>query len=235
MTVWRQILPVRVVDPGPNPSDGYGIRLLIRDTHVAPTDRANYAGTLTLSDTSATPTDALTINIGKILDLANPPTDTRTSTGYFWLSGTTGSANNTTNPANANSTPDGAVATAKTAALGAAVAALTSAVGINIPTNTPVNSAIYRGWFSYTTTAASTSRTILRSTSALFADIVMQVSTTAFNFSDGSFTFNIFAAGVNTLAKLRSCQVIHQVTDTIAGAGGTLSVDAGRIELTNII
>ena len=49
----------------------------------------------------------------------------------------------------------------------------------------------------------------------------------------GDFTYDLYAAGVNTLAKLQSCQMLHRVSDAVAGVTPhVLTVDAGAIDIT---
>lgn len=224
-------------DANLSPTDAHQLAItFLTDLITAPTDSVMYQFNLLQADSIADMSEALSIRLIMAELASDAPTDLCSILGRFWLSGTTGTSGNTTNPANANSSNNGVLALAKTVVLGATTAALTSNVGAGIPNGTAFTTAIYRGWFHCQgATALSVMSVKLHSSSALFADIVMLTTTTEPNYLDGSFVFDLVAAGVNTLAKLQSCQVIHQVVDSVASAGGTFNVDAGCIELTNII
>lgn len=218
---------------GPNPSDSFGLGFKLAESVGVPTDSVAYAASLTQAETNAAPSDTVQTGL-TYAETANAPTDARTSTGNFWLSGSAGAG--VTNPGNADGANDAANASVKTALAGAETVTLTSAVGVGVPAATPVTAATYRGWFNAPTSAVSTVKVTLRSTTAAFADVVMlDVTFALVAHADGSFVFDIFAAGVNTLAKIQSCQVLHSVTDSVPGGGTTLLVNAGRIELTNIV
>jgi hypothetical protein len=164
------------------------------------------------------------------------PADTRSFVVRYWLSGSAGAG--TAAPANADGQNNGTLATVQTAAAGSATETLTSACGSNIGTVT-FTGAVYRGWYRLQTPlATSTAQVILRSTSALFADKV--VETLAATGGDTNrltvpFVYDLITNDIDTLAKLQSVQVLHQTTDAAAGVSpATVTVDAGAIELTGV-
>ena len=76
----------------------------------------------------------------------------------------------------------------------------------------------------------------MHSTTGAFADLTMfsnaALSTTV-DHSTGDFTYDLIAAGVNTLAKLQSCQLLTSTADAAAGVTpAVLTFDAAEIELT---
>lgn len=214
-----------------------GIRFT--DTITAPTDSL-VSLNIRFAETLSAPTDALRLGL-TFADTVPSLTDARTSLAKFWLTGSAGAG--VTTPANAdgppNATPETTLAVVSTAPAGASTETLTSACGSGVPAGTPVNTVLYRGWFrARTTLSTSTARVVCRSIGALFADITMFTQSTVngdTNHLSGTFTFDLFAAGVNTLAKVQSVQIIHETTDAIAGTSpAILDAGAGSIEMTNV-
>ena len=155
-----------------------------------------------------------------------------------WLSGSTGTG--VVDPGNADgefvNNNVGLEAVVRTAVAGSTTETLTSQLGSNVPTAT-VTSVLYRGWFgSENTLITSVGEIILHSTTAAFTDITMfsnSAPNTIIDHSTDTFTFDVVAAGVDTLAKLQSCEVLHRTTDAAAGVTPhTLSVWAGAFEIT---
>lgn len=223
---------------GPAFTDTFSLNIKLADSNAAPTDAATFAIALAESDTTNTPTDTLKLAFPApdFADSSNTPTDSNAITIRVWLSGTTmDSTNGVTNPANMNGQNDGAVATFTSAAAGDANPRTHSALGANVPTFT-VSTALYRGWFkSVNTLVTSTTKLVMHSTTGAFADITMFSNTalnTTIDHSTGDFTFNLIAAGVNTLAKLQTCQLLASTQDAVAGVTpAVLTCDAGAIEM----
>lgn len=204
----------------------------IADTVPIANDVATFAMQLALSDTVPAVNDAVTLRF-TLPDTVGLPSDARTSLGRAWLSGSAGSG--VTNPGNADGPNNGTNAVISTAALGSTTETLTSNVGAGLPTNLVLPAtAIYRGWFAYTETLATSSgQLLLRSTGGLFADKTMLAITANTNHAGGTFTYDLIANGVNTVALLRSCTVLHSTTDAVAGVTpAVMNVDAGCIEFT---
>lgn len=211
------------------------IQINAADTQVPPTDNPTFVLNVATADTQAAPTtEDVSLGIQGLADTVSPPTDSRTALIRVWLSGSAGSG--VTNPANADGVNDGALATVSTAVAGSTTEILTSAVGANVPSGITFSSAIYTGWFrAQTSLITSTAKILARSIGALFADITMFTQSTLngdTNHLSGDFTFDLVAAGVNTLAKLQSLQIIHQTTDAAAGVTpAILTVDAGSVDI----
>lgn len=207
-------LGIRISDVVPAINDNLlQLRINIGDVLNAPTDAAELAFTFT--DT---------------IPIAN---DTHSALGRAWLSASAGTG--VTTPANADGPNNGTNAVISTAVAGATTETLTSSVGVGLPTNLVLPAtAIYRGWFSYTETLSTSSgQLLLRSTGALFADKVMLAIAANTDHSGGTFTYDLIANGVNTVALLRSCTVLHSTTDAAAGVTpAVMNVDAGTIEIT---
>lgn len=224
---------------GPNPTDAFSLGVKVADSNTAPTDSASFLLRLSQADSNLAPSDALSLNIKGLGDTNPAPTDGVSVTVRVWLSASA-NTRNFTNPANANGQNDAAVAVGQSVALDATNpnSILTSALGASIGTFT-FTSAVYRGWFkSVNTLITSTGSVVIQSNSALFADVVM-FSNSALNATvdnlNGGFSFDLVAAGINTLAKLQSMQVIHQTVDAAAGvAPHVMTVDAGACDLTGV-
>jgi hypothetical protein len=218
-------------------SDFFSIAIDAQDSNATPTDNYSIAGDYRLDDINAGQTETVSIKIPQpaFSDSIQTPTESTTFKLNVWLSNSTGG----TNPANADGSNNGTVATLRTASAGAATITMTSVLGANLP-DSNITSAIYRGWFnSVNSLQTSSGRIILRSSSSLFSEITIFLNTnnnTTVNRLDGSFTYDLFANGINTLAKLQSVQVLHRVTDSVAGVTQhVLTVDAGSLELTIIL
>ncbi len=213
-------------------TDAFALKIAIDDTTGVPTDAAAFNIALLQGDTNDVQTE--TVALGSFYDDTNvAPTEANSFTLRCWLSGSAGAG--VTNPSNADGQNDAATAQLATSLAGASTITMTSTLGANVPTAT-ITSAVYRGWFSSANIlVTSIGRITLRSTSALFADV--DIFTNAgtnsnINHLSGSFTYDLIANGINTIAKIQSIQVLHRVADAVAGVTQhVLTVDAGCIEL----
>jgi hypothetical protein len=220
-------------------TDDFSIGINAADTNATPTDAVGYEMTLDLEDTNATPTDAasLTFPTGVWGDTNSTPTEAREFLIMTWLNNSAGSG--VSNPSNANGSDDGASAVVSTAPAGSTTETLTSDVGNNVSV-IAFTKATYRGWFrARTSLGTSTAELIAHSNGGLFADIVMFTLSGIggdVNHLTGSFTFDLGAAGINTIAKLQTLQIYHRTTDAVAGVTpAIIDVDAGSIDLTTTL
>lgn len=220
---------------GPALVDAVTLKILTADAYAGSADAATFAMTLTQTDSYLGASEAVKLTFPTPPDFGDSylgASDASLFTLRVWLSGSAGG----TNPANANGANNGTVATLQTAPAGASTITMTSTLGANVPAGISVASAVYRGWFRSVNTLTTSSGTLtMHSTSALFSDVTMftnaALSTTVDHLA-GDFTFDLVAAGINTAAKLGSCQMIHTVTDAVAGVSPhVLTVDAGAIDL----
>lgn len=224
------------VGPGPTGptgfTDGFSIAMKFDDSVGLQGDDATYDIAITQSDTNSGHIEEVSLKFpaGVYQDASAAPTEQPDFTVLVWLTGSAGSG--VTNPTNADGGNNGTTATIATAPLSSNTETMTSNVGVNVPGAINISQALYRGWFSATVPLGSSdAEVIARSSTGLFADIVMH--TGAGSFLDGSFTYNLFANGVNTIAKIQSVQIIHTTSDLLAGtAPATINVDAGAIQLT---
>ena len=220
-------------------SDAFAIKIVAPEANLAPTDADTFLLNLLEADSNVSATETATANIKGLGDSSTAPTDTDTTLIRYWLSATTmDSTNGVTNPANANGQHDGADATYTSVAAGDANPRTHSTVGASIGTVT-FSTAVFRGWFkSANTLATSTTTLVMHSTTGAFTDITMfsnTAVTTTIDHSAGDFTFDLVAAGVNTLAKLQSCQLLMSTKDAAAGVTpAVLTADAGCIELQGV-
>lgn len=216
-------------------TDAFTLKIFFTETaNATPTDADSYVINFNAGDdpnAGQSETVQLAFPAPDFADTSVVPTDADSFTMRVWLSASAGG----TNPSNADGANNGTVATLQTAVAGAATISMTSTLGASLPTAT-VTSVVYRGWFkSVNTLVTSTGSLIMHSTTAAFADVTMftnsGLSTTVDHLS-GDFTFDLIAAGINTLAKLQSCQMIHRTTDAVAGVTPqVLTVDAGCLEV----
>lgn len=223
-----------IITPGDAFTESIGLTIQTTDANAAPTDNPTFQLNVATSDSNAEPTEAVGLTIGGQADTNATPTDARSALIRVWLSASAGAG--VTNPANADGQNDAVNATVSTAVAGSTTETMTSALGSNVPSGITFSSANYRGWVRFQTTLiTSTARLIARSTSALFSDITMFTQSTLngdTNFLDGSFTFDLVAAGVNTLAKLQSLQIVHETVDAAAGVTPAIvTVDAGAVDI----
>lgn len=241
VTTKKTVIQEIIGGDGPNPSDLFSLRVVATDTNVAPADAPTFTFGVALIDASSAPADAGIFNLQFPADTSPAPDDASTTAVRYWLSGSTGTAGNVTNPTNADGqfvigAPTNAVC--RTVPAGAAAATLTSACGAAIGAVT-FTTAVYRGWYRLQTTlGTSTAKVVLHSTTAAFADVTMDTLAAVNGNTDHLTTplvFDLVAAGVDTLAKLQSAQVLHQTTDGAAGVSPAIvTVDAGAIELGGI-
>lgn len=212
-------------------SDTFRIGVIGSDTSAAPTDAARSAIAARGSESNTAPTDTAKAGISGPSDTNAAPSDGKSATVALWLAAGT-ETSNVTNPNNANGQNDGSSSSQETVALGAVTSSMTKAGAMN----TAFTSALFRGWFVATITLATSNITIkAHSTTGAYADITMLSVNATTNHSGGTFTFDLFAAGLNTTAKLNSTQIQFTTTDAAAGATpAVLTVDAGRIELGGV-
>lgn len=224
---------------GPNPTDAFTLGVKVVESNAAPSDASTFALSLAQSDSNAAPTDTLKLNVVGLGDTNAAPTDTKTAMVRVWLSATTmNSTNGVTSPANADGGNNATVSTYQSAAAGDANPRTTSTLGANIGT-VSFTAAVYRGWFKSVNTLGTSTTTIkVHSSSALFSDITMFTNSAVGSTVDhltGDFTFDLVAAGVNTLAKLQSMQILHATQDAAAGVTpAVLTVDAGAVDISGV-
>lgn len=237
MTTWRQLYPIKTAAGGGTAfTDTFSLEFNLEDSATSATEAASFEVALATEDNALAATETVTLGISGAgnNDSANAATESQIVSLKVWLSDSSGTG--VSNPNNANSEPNGAVATLQTVAAGTNPIIMTSVLGANVPSFT-VTAALYRGWFRSANILSSSSTTIvLESITAEFSDITMFSNTgigTTIDYLDGSFTFDLTAAGVNTLAKLQSCRVIHRTQDAASGiTPASLTVDASAIEIT---
>lgn len=233
--------PAQITVGGGGPSgpagftDSFSLEIRTTDSNAAPTDDATFQLNALYADTNDVQTEAVSAGIQGLGDSNDVPTDARSAQIRVWLSGSAGT--DVANPANANGQNDGTSAVVSTGVLASNPETMTSALGTNVPSGITFSAAVYHGWFrAQTTLITSTARIIARSTSALFADITMFTQSTLGGDTDhlgGTFIFDLIAAGVDTLAKLQSLQIIHETQDVAAGVTpAILTVDAGAVDIT---
>ena len=223
---------------GPAFTDNFSLNVKFADSNAGPTDAATYAMALLKADSNVVPTDTAQLEFPApdFADSSVVPTDSNSVQLKVWLSGTTmDSTNGVTSPANMNGQNDGVNATFTSAAAGDANPRTHSALGANVPTFN-VSTALFRGWFkSVNTLVTSTTKLVMHSTTGAFADLTMFSNTalnTTVDHSTGDFTYDLIANGINTLAKLQSCQLLASTQDAAAGVTpAVLTFDAGEIEL----
>lgn len=213
-------------------TDTFTVQIGAPDSNASPTDAATFQLSGSYADTNAGHGEAVSLGFPSpdFGDSNQAPIDTTSFTVRAWLSGSAGAG--VTNPANANGQNDGANAVISTAIAGPTTETLTSALGVNVPTAT-ISAAIYRGWFSVTVPlGTSTTEVIAQSIGGLFTDVVMFTSATTVSHSTGTFTYDLIAGGINTLAKIQSLRILHRTTDIAAGVSqSTMNVDAGAVEI----
>ena len=216
-------------------TDAFSLGIKAADSTTVPTDAATFAMALALSDSNASQSETVTLGISGtgFSDSSTAPSDANSFTMRVWLSGSAGTG--VTNPSNADGANNATNASVQTAVAGPTTETMTSQLGSNVPTAT-VTSVVYRGWFqSANQLVTSTGSIILHSATAAFTDITMFTNSalnTTVDHSSGDFTFDVVAAGVNTLAKIQSCEVLHRTTDAAAGVTPhVLTVDAGCFEI----
>lgn len=219
--------------------DDYAVKIEVQDFNNPVLENVNYQFFYLQEDLNTTQIEAVNLSFpsGVYGDNTTTPTDNRTFKMSVWLSESSGPG--VTNPANANSEANGVSAVVATAPAGSTNEQLTSNLGSNIG-QVNFTSAVYRGWFRLQTTlSTSTASVIARSSNGSFADIVMRSESSLngdSNFLNGSFTFNLFAAGINTLTKIQSLQIYHRTVDAVAGVNqATTTVDAGALEIDIIL
>lgn len=235
----RSITPPQVVGGGGTTTieaftDTFTLQINTPDSVTAPTDSPTFVINAAYSDTQTSPTDEVSVGIQGLGDTFTAPTDARTALLRAWLSGSAGAGVGT--PTNADGVNDTTLATITTAPAGAATETMTSAMGAGIPGGITFSAATYTGWFrAQTTLPTSTARVVARSIGALFADVTMFTQSTAAGdttFLVTPLSFDLVAAGINTLAELQSLQIIHETTDAVAGVSpAILTVDAGAVDI----
>jgi hypothetical protein len=219
----------------PGFGDEFSIGIKLADSNTTPTDEATFAGTLLQEEGNAIQTETveLKLPVGVLGDSSGVPTDGMATTLKVWLSSSSGS--NVVSPSNADSSNDSSVALVRTAPGGSSSSTMTSELGVNVAT-VSISSVTFRGFFrSQNTLGTSSTTLVLRSSTGLFSDITIFTNSgtnTTIDHLTGTFTINVIAAGIDTLAKIQSTQLICRTQDSLAGVTpAILSVDAGVFEI----
>ena len=219
-------------------SDTASIAVMVAETLAAQSETSAFDLAGLFADDISAQTETVKADIQGLGDSNTAPAEAQSFLVKFWLNDSAGTGVST--PTNANGTNDGANAVVSTAPAGATTETLTSDVGDSIPAGTSFTAAVYRGYFRLRTTfATSTAEVVLTSNGALFTDKVMATLAAVngdTNHLTGTFTYDLIANGVDTLAKLQSCRVLHRTTDAAAGVSPAIvDVDAGTIEMTGVL
>jgi hypothetical protein len=224
---------------GPAFTDSFSLGVKAADSNTAPTDAATFAMALLEADTTTVPTDTLKLGFPApdFADSSTAPTDSNSVALKVWLSGSTvDSTNGVTNVANMNGVNNGTVATFQSAAAGDTNPRTHSALGANVPTFT-VSTATLNGWYKSVNTLGTSTTTIkVHSLTGLFSDLTVfsnsGISTTVDHLTD-NWGYDMISAGIDTLAKLQSAQLLCATSDIIAGTTpAVLTVDAFCFTIT---
>lgn len=227
--------PTTTVDPF---VDAFSLEIQAADSNATPTDAGTYAMTLLQADTAGAQTDAAELSFpsGVWGETNAAPSEGQSFAVEVWLDNSAGTG--VSNPSNADSENDGTIATVRTAVAGSTTETMTSDVGVNVG-SWSFTTCAYTGWFRMETEiGTSTCRLVAISSTAAFGDITMLSLSTLNgdeNYLTTPFTYDLYAAGVDTLAKLQSLQIVHETTDAAAGVTpANLDVDAGKINLDGV-
>lgn len=209
-------------------TESFSLKIRAAETNATPTDAAAFQINAQYQDSNAVQAEAVSLILPDYADANATPTDANLITLRVWLSGSAGPG--VTNPGNADGQANGTNAVIQTAPLNPNTEAMTSQVGANLPAGVNVTSAIYRGWFSATVPLVTSTVSIIADYSG--GSVTMLSTTASVSHAGGTFTFDLVAAGINTIAELQSMTVRHVTNDLAAGVSpATLNVDAGAIEL----
>lgn len=226
-------------EPNPAPTHSVGDLTVQQDeTNAVPT---HTVGDLDMTQADEPITLATHADIAAIAFPDNPnttPTETKDSTLTVWLSGCTGTTN-VTNPANADGVNNGTVSSQQSAIAGSATSTLTAAsVGTTkLPTGTVFTAAICRPYFQTTSGLVTTTWNITATWTGGSAVVASAgQGTIQQNHLTGDLTFDLFAAGMNTVAKAQSMVITVTATDAAAGVTPVvMTVDAVAVEIPNIV
>jgi hypothetical protein len=220
--------------------DNFSINIKVDEGNETLIEDVNYAIALEQNDTNQGQIEALELKFpaGVYSENSVVPTDEKGFLIKVWLSGSTGTR--VTNPTNANGENNAGFAVVSTAPGDSTPnELLQSNLGSNLG-NYSFSSAIYRGFFkAETPIQTGLARVTAISSTGAFSNIILfNLSSIggSTDFLSGSFTFDLFAAGINTIAKLQSLTIQHRTTDAIAGVTpAILTVDAGCLEMNIIL
>ncbi len=116
---------------------------------------------------------------------------------------------------------------------------LISNCGNAVANGSPFGSVFFRGWYRLQTSlASSTARVLVRSSTAVFSDIIIEtISALSGDVNRLIIPFTVdLSATINTLAKLQSAQFVYTTTDANAGVSpATVTVDAASLEITGVV
>lgn len=225
-------------DQNPTLADSLlSLGIVLTDDISTVIDSDSYVISTTYDDTSTSPSDGVSLGLNPA-ETNSALTDSRSSIMRVWLAGATGNNAGVQNPANANGQPDDLFAQLQTQTLGATSTQLSSSpVGTKVPNDTVITDAICRPYFKHINggTLGSTyniTATWTGGSANMFNNTSPGIGTSAGMAWPGTLTFNLFAAGCNTLAKIQSLVFTANTVDPIAGTGNNLGIDAIALELT---
>lgn len=226
-----------IIPPGIGFTDDFSLGIKLEDSNATPTDADTYAMQFAQTDTIAAQTEAVQLGFsGPDFNDSNAvPTDARSALIRVWLSGSAGTG--VTDPGNANGPNDGTLAVISTALAGPTNEVMLSTLGPNVPSGITFSSAILTVWFrARTTLVTSTARIQIEAIAATFTSpvTVFTQSTLAGDTNNLStpLTFDLVAAGINTLAKLQDMRFRAETIDAAAGVTpAILDVDAAACDI----
>jgi len=230
------LLNLLEADSNNTPTDTQAVNIVGADSNNAPTSVDTYHIFLLENDPNNTPGDNTTLAF-TFPDSNSTPTDARTSASKFWLAGCTGSnATDVPNPGNANGPNDGTLSAQHTNTLGASTTTLTSGAYPSISATMPFTNAICRPYFSTSGTLVTSTWSITATWTGGSATITSGNGGTNVSHLSGDLTFDLFAAGMNTQAKLQSLVIKGNTSDSVAGLTPvTLNIDAIAIEVSGVL
>lgn len=195
----------------------------------------SFAVVVVSQPTAYTETVKLAFPAPDFADTSNAPTEANSFTLKAWLTGSAGTG--VTNPGNANGSNDGAVATLQTAPAGTNPIVMTSNCGSGLPAGITLTNCTLYGFYKSVNSLVTSSTTIkVHSSTGLFSDITIfsnsALNTTVDHLTD-NWGYDLFSAGVDTLAKAQSVQIICTTQDAAAGVSpAVLTVDAFNLTIT---
>lgn len=217
-------------------TDSFEVGIIADDSNATPTDEVTFAAELLLEDSNAGQTESveLAVSGSGFNDSIGTPTDETTFKLQYWGNSATGTSN-TDNPTNAEGENNGTLAELQTAPAGAAQSDLDVKLGNNISSIT-FSSAKLVVYFKVASVLATSRLTIdAQSTGGVFTTIncfdEQQTNYTA-DYTTTPFEFDLYAAGIDTIAKLQSTFFFFRALDAVAGVTPcSMDVDAVSILL----
>lgn len=214
--------------------DSFKIGMSLNDNITNQNDSTNFAIKLALNDSNASQLESINLAFPSpdFGDLSSTPTENKSFLAKYWQIGSVGTG--VTNPNNANGSNDGLFAGLQTQTAGSSAVTMLSNIGSSISNISLNNPFLYLYFKSSNVLPTSIGTITLKSSNALFSDIIIFSNGAANTTIDNTTIPLSYSLNAYSLLQIQSMRISYLVSDSVAGVSPhVMSVDAAYISINN--